>query len=219
MGWWTDRVVPRIVDRALSTDDVMDERQRACARLSGRVLEVGFGSGLNIGAYPKEVESISAVEPSDVAWRMSAGRRAASRIPITRTGLDGQSLDERDASYDAVLSTFTLCTIPDVDAALREVRRVLRPGGSFHFLEHGRSPDDAVARWQRRLDPLERRVAGGCHLSRDIPALVAGSGLELAAVSASYLPGPRVGRPWTYVFNGRAVPSTGVRDPHRLHGG
>src|SRR3954452_2851435 len=137
MGLWGDRILPHLVDRSLSTGDVMKERQRVCASLSGQVLEIGFGSGLNIEKYPAAVASVAAVEPSDVAWKMSADRRAAARTPVSRSGLDGQSLDEPDGSFDAVLSTFTLCTIPDVGAALLEVHRVLRPGGTFVFLEHG----------------------------------------------------------------------------------
>lgn len=205
MNWWSDRVVPRIVDRALSTDDVMTERQRACARLSGRVLEVGFGSGLNIGAYPQTVESISAVEPSDVAWHLSGERRAASAVPVIRSGLDGQRLAESDESFDAVLLTFTMCTIPDVELALRESHRVLRPGGAVVFLEHGLAPDAGVARWQRRLDPVEKAVAGGCHLTRDPPALLTSTGFEVTELEQHYLPGPKIARPWTFVSSGSAA--------------
>ncbi|MEJ7633946.1 class I SAM-dependent methyltransferase [Aeromicrobium sp.] len=207
MGLWTDRVLPHIVDKSLSTGGVMNERQLACARLEGRVLEIGFGSGLNIEKYPTTVESVSAVEPSDLAWRMSADRRAASPAPITRSGLDGQSLGEPDESFDTVLSTFTLCTIPDVERALREVNRVLRPGGTLVFLEHGLAPEPGVVRWQRRLDPLQHLVAGGCHLSRDVPALVRSAGFEIVALEQRYLPGPRVGRPWTYGYSGSATRS------------
>lgn len=207
MGLWTDRVVPHLVERSLSTSDVMELRTEACASLVGRVLELGFGSGLNVGSYPPAVARVDAVEPSDVGWQMSERRRRGAAVPIERVGLDGQRLGVEDSSYDSVLSTFTLCTIPDLSAALAEVRRVLRPGGAFHFLEHGRSPEPAVARWQRRLDPWERRLAGGCHLSRDIPVLVEGAGLEVAVLSAAYLAGPRIGRPWTYVFSGRAAGS------------
>jgi len=205
MGWWTDRVVPRIVERSLSADEVMELRRAACSGLAGRVLELGFGSGLNVGAYPATVTSVDAVEPSDLGWQLSGARRGTASVPISRTGLDGQRLDAVDASYDAVLSTFTLCTIPDPSRALQEVCRVLRPGGSFHFVEHGRSPETGVARWQHRLDPVQRRVAGGCHLSRDIPALVREAGLVVDELEAAYLPGPRVAGPWTYVFVGRAV--------------
>ena len=204
MSFWTDRVVPRIVDRSLSTDDVMRLRELACAGLRGRVLEIGFGSGLNAALYPPEVERVDAVEPSDLGWELSARRRAGSRVPIERTGLDGQRLAAADGQYDAVLSTFTLCTIPDVELALAEVRRVLRPGGSFHFLEHGRAPEAGVERWQHRIDPVQRRMFGGCHLSRDIPALVAGSGLAVGDVVARYQPGPGFMRPWMFGYVGTA---------------
>jgi SAM-dependent methyltransferase len=205
MAFWTDRVVPRITDRALSSREVMEMRALACAGLTGRVLEIGFGSGLNVGLYPDAVTRLDAVEPSGLGWSLSARRRAGSRVPIERTGLDGPRLSAADGQYDAVLSTFTLCTIPDVGRALAEVRRVLAPGGRFHFLEHGRAPDAGVERWQRRLDPVQRRVCGGCHLSRDVPALVSAAGLEVTDLTAAYLPGPRVGRPWTYGFVGSAV--------------
>lgn len=205
MGLWTDRILPHLVDRMLSTGDVMKERQRVCARLRGQVLEIGFGSGLNIVKYPERVASVSAVEPSDVAWRMSADRRAASPVPINRSGLDGQTLEEPDDSFDTVLSTFTLCTIPDVEAALREILRVLRPGGSFEFLEHGLAPEPGVARWQHRLDPLQKATAGGCHLSRDIPELISSAGFEITTLEQRYLPGPRISHPWTYGYSGSAA--------------
>jgi SAM-dependent methyltransferase len=208
MAFWTDRVVPRITDRALSSPEVMEMRVSVCAELAGRVLEIGFGSGLNTGCYPETVSQVDVVEPSDLGWQMSVRRRARSPVPIERTGLDGQRLAAADGQYDAVLSTFTLCTIPDAARALTQVHRVLRPGGAFHFLEHGLAPDRGVARWQRRLDPVQQLVCGGCHLSRDVPALVAGAGLELADVESSYLPGPAVSRPWTYGYAGRAVRAT-----------
>lgn len=205
MGLWTERVVPHLTDRALAGDDVTVLREAACEGLAGRVLEIGFGSGLNLPCYPTSVASVDAVEPSDVGWELSAGRRGAARVPVRRAGLDGQRLDAPDASYDAALTTFTLCTVPDPAAALAEVRRVLRPGGALHLLEHGLAPDDRVARWQRRLDPVQRTVCGGCHLSRDVPALVEAAGLVVEELTEVGLPGPAVSRPWTHCFVGRAV--------------
>jgi ubiquinone/menaquinone biosynthesis C-methylase UbiE len=135
MAVWADRVVPHLADKALSTGDVMKLRHEAVTGLRGRVLEIGFGSGLNVGLYPSEVTGVAAVEPSDVGWRISEGRRSGSDIPVVRSGLDGQALVEPDDSYDSALSTFTLCTIPDALRALRDVRRVLKPGGRLHFPE------------------------------------------------------------------------------------
>jgi len=205
VGFWEERLLPRLVDISLRGKDIGDLRIEACAGLTGRVLEIGFGSGLNTRFYPPEVMAVGAVEPSDLGWQLSERRRARSNIPIDRVGLDGQRLDADDNAYDCVLSTFTLCTIPDVEQALLEVRRVLRPGGSLHFLEHGRAPSPGVARWQRRLEPIQKRVAGGCHLTRHVPGLVTAAGLEVADLRQEYLPGPAPSRPWMYGYLGRAV--------------
>ncbi len=204
VGWWTERVVPRCADRALSTGSVMKLRQRTCEGLSGRVLEIGFGSGLNVEKYSAAVTGVDAVEPSDLGWSLSAERRSSSPVPVERVGLDGQRLEAADASYDAALSTFTLCTIPDAAAAVAEVRRVLRPGGVFHVLEHGLSPDPGVAAWQRRLNGLQGRLAGGCHLDRDAAALVRDAGFEVEVLTRQYLPGPRLARPFGWVTALRA---------------
>lgn len=205
MSWWAAHVVPRLTDGPLSQPPVMELRSRVCRGLRGRVLEIGFGSGLNLGAYPDEIDSVDAVEPSELGWSRSAGRRTASSVPVTRIGLDGQRLTASDASYDAVLSTFTLCTIPDAVRAVAEVRRVLRPGGVLCFLEHGLAPEARIAAWQRRLDPVQGAVFGGCQLSRDTPSVVRDAGLEIAELDQHYLEGPAMTRPWTYVSLGRAV--------------
>ncbi len=208
MGLWAERVVPRLTDVALRSEEVGELRAEVCAGLTGRVLELGFGSGLNLPHLPSSVEVVHAVEPSDVGWRLSDGRRREAAVRVERSGLDGQHLAEPDASVDSALVTFSLCTIADPALALREVARVLRPGGRLHFLEHGLAPDPDVAAWQRRIDPFQRRVFAGCHLSRDVPALLEAAGLVVEELAASYLPGPRVSRPWVYGYLGRAVRPT-----------
>jgi SAM-dependent methyltransferase len=203
--WWSDRVVPHLTDVALRSAEIGELRDETCRGLHGRVLEIGFGSGLNLRFYPPEVTSVSAVEPADVGWKLSEKRRSRTGLPVHRSGLDGQHLAEEDDSFDSALVTFSLCSIPDPALALSEVRRVLRPGGSLHFLEHGLAPDAGVARWQRRLDPVQKRAFAGCHLSRDIPGLVGAAGLDVAELRAEYQPGPRIMRPWVHAYVGRAV--------------
>ena len=186
MGFYTDHVLPRVINVTCGSSMLDPLRRRACAPLSGRVVEIGFGSGRNVGLYPEAVTSVDAIEPADVAWNMAVERVTASPIPIRRAGLDGQRLPFDDNTFDAALTTFTLCTIPDVDAALAEIARVVRPGGTVAFLEHGTAPDDAVRRWQRRLEPIQKRTAGGCHLTRDIPKLLTHNGFDLTELDQFY---------------------------------
>ncbi len=202
---WDERVVPRLTDLSLRGHEVGEVRAATCAGLTGRVLELGFGSGLNVRWYPPEVASVTAIEPSDLGWQMSERRRTRRSVPIERAGLDGQRLDLADDSHDSALTTFSLCTIPDPVRALRETRRVVREGGHLHVLEHGLAPQESVSRWQRRLEPAQRAVAGGCHLTRDIPGLVEEAGWRVEDFEASYLPGPGVAKPWTYVYRLLAV--------------
>jgi SAM-dependent methyltransferase len=129
---------------------------------------------------------VEAIEPADMGWKLARQRVAAASVPVKRSGLDGQSLPLPDDSCDAALSTWTLCTIPDVGAALREVRRVLKPGGTLHFLEHGLAPDEGVQRWQHRLEPLQKRLFGGCHLTRPIADLLTGAGFTITEVDVFY---------------------------------
>ncbi|MFC4128366.1 class I SAM-dependent methyltransferase [Nocardia rhizosphaerae] len=189
MGFYTDRILPHLTDKVcgVAANDAL--RRRACAGLHGAVVEIGFGSGTNVGFYPAAVERVSGVEPADVAWKIAAKRVARSEVPIERAGLDGQSLPFPDATFDTALSTFTLCTIPDVGAALTELRRVLKPGGTLHFVEHGLAPDASVRTWQHRLTPIQRRIAGGCHLDRDIPGRLAAAGFDTVELDRFYLPG------------------------------
>jgi len=186
MGLYGDRVLPRIVDVACGRKSSNELRNRVCEGLYGRVVEIGFGSGLNIPFYPDSVDGIAAVEPADLGWKLAGKRLAESSVPVERCGLDGQSLPLADNSCDTALSTWTLCTIPDAIAALHEVRRVLKPGGTFHFVEHGLAPDDEVQKWQRRLDPLQQRLFGGCHLTRPILDLLTRAGFTVTDVDIFY---------------------------------
>lgn len=199
MGVYRDQVLPRLYDRICGAPSIGRWRARAVDGLGGRVVEIGFGSGLNVEHYPSGVDSVLAVEPAEVAWRLASPRVAACGVPVEHAGTDGQSLQIVSGSCDAALSTFTLCTIPDPVAALVEIYRVLRPGGTLHFLEHGLSPDSDVAGWQRRFEGLHRRLAGGCHLTRDAPALVRVAGFRLEHCEQGYATGPR---PWSYLTVG-----------------
>src|SRR5262249_7879210 len=153
------------------------------AGLDGEVAEIGFGSGLNVPHYPPAVRRVRAVDPATLGRKLAAERLAAAQVEVEFVGLDGQRLPLADHSVDHVLATWPLCSLPRPALALAEIRRVLRPGGALHFVEHGRHPDPQVARWQDRLTPLQRRVAGGCHLNRPIDALVRSSGLELTKLT------------------------------------
>lgn len=186
MGLYGDRVLPRIINVACGMASSNPLRERVSAGLSGDVLEIGFGSGLNVPFYPDAVTRVAAIEPADLGWKLAAMRVAASPIKIERSGLDGQRLEFGDDTFDCALSTWTMCTIPDVTAALAEVRRVLRPGGTLHFVEHGLAPDESVARWQHRLEPMQKRVFGGCHLTREIADLVEGSGFTIRELDVFY---------------------------------
>ena len=202
MGVYEDQVLPRLNDVVLSGKQFRELRAKVAAGLEGEVLEVGFGSGRNLLHIPADVKRVRAVDPAEVGRRLARKRVAASPVPVEYIGLDGQNLPLPDASVDSVLTTWTLCTIPDVARALDEIRRVLRPGGGLHFLEHGRAPEPRVARWQDRLTPLQRRVAGGCHLNRPIARLITDSGLRITTLDNFTLKGPKT---FGYMYEGVAV--------------
>ena len=202
MGFYEDQVLPRFVDIALSGKRFRELRAEVAAGLEGEVLEVGFGSGRNVPHYPSTVYRVRAVDPATVGRQLARKRVAASTVPVEYVGLDGQDLPLPEGSVDHVLTTWTLCTIPDVGRALGEIRRVLRPGGALHFLEHGRADDPGVARWQDRLTPLQRRIAGGCHLNRPIARLVTDSGLRISTLETFTLPGPKT---FGSMYRGMAV--------------
>ncbi len=191
LGWYERHLLPYLIDIACGMAPIRRQRLLVIPRAHGRVLEVGIGTGLNVPLYDRtRVTTLVGVDPA-LRWHRLARRRIeAAGLDVQLMGLSAETLPAPDASFDTVVSTYTLCTIPDVAAALREMRRVLRPGGRLLFAEHGLAPDAGVAAWQRRLNPLWSPLAGGCRLDRDIPALLREAGFEVD-VQSRYLSGPR----------------------------
>ncbi|HET7762493.1 MAG TPA: class I SAM-dependent methyltransferase [Phycicoccus sp.] len=203
--WWEDRALPRLVDVVLTDATAGGWRRAVTAGLSGDVVELGFGSGRNLPHYPAAVHRVLAVEPADLAWERARERVGAFGRTVERVGLDGADLPLEDASVDAVVTTWTLCTIPDLGAALAEARRVLRPGGTMRFVEHALAPGGLTRSAQRRLQPLWGPVAGGCHLDRDLPSLLDAAGFAVELDHAGFVvPGPM--RPWGWFVLGTAHP-------------
>ena len=204
MGVYEKYVVPRIVDLTLRAEFVSEERKKCLADVRGSVLEVGFGSGLNLPHYPKGVERVVAVDPSAEGAKLAGKRIAAAPFPVEYVGLSGETIDAPDASFDAVVSTWTLCTIPAVETALEQMRRVLKPGGHLYFVEHGLAADPKVQRWQHRLNPIQRFLCGGCNVNRNIEALVTGAGFRLETLEKGYAKGPKFA---SFHYRGVAAPS------------
>jgi ubiquinone/menaquinone biosynthesis C-methylase UbiE len=207
--FYGEQVLPRVQDKIMSVKRLREARSRVCAGLSGTVVEVGFGTGLNAPYYPPAVTKVVAIEPSRVCMRIAEPRIAQSTTPVVYGGLTGEQLDLPSGEFDAVLSTWTLCTIPNLEAALDEARRILRPRGSFHFIEHGHAPDAKVARWQARIEPLWKPVAGGCHLSRPIADFIAKAGFEIERLDTYYF--KTAWKPFGHTYEGTAVSHEEVR--------
>jgi SAM-dependent methyltransferase len=204
-GLYERRVFPRILDVIMNTAETRRIRSEVCSPLAGEVLEIGFGTGHNLPFLAPTVTRLLAVDPMECGRRIGARRLEASPVPVEFVGLDGQSLPLDDDSVDAVLVTWSLCSIDDPLAAVREAVRVLRPGGRLHFVEHGISPDERVRRWQNRLNPLERRIACGCNLNRDIPAVLSTGGMTVETLDTFYAKGDPKFLGWLY--QGTAVPT------------
>jgi ubiquinone/menaquinone biosynthesis C-methylase UbiE len=209
MGFYDSRVLPHVINLAMNTKAVNDERQRCLAHVTGAVLEVGFGTGLNLPHYPPAVTKVVGVDPSETSARLARKRIAAASFPVEIVGLSAERIPVANASFESVVSTFTLCTIPDVAGALLEMRRALRPGGRLHFVEHGRAHDHRVERWQKRLDGVQQAIFGGCHLNRNISALIEEAGFELEQLENCYLKGaPKFGG---FLYRGVAKRSADAR--------
>jgi len=202
MGFYERWIVPRLLDLAMRNRLLDDYRQRTIETARGLVLEVGVGSGLNLPLYGSAVTRVVGLDPSPELLRLASNRTADAVVPVSLLRGSAEHVPFRDAVFDAIVITWTLCSIPNPIAALTEMRRVLRPGGRLIFVEHGLSPEIRTARWQRRLTPYWKHFSGGCHLDRQMDDLIRSAGFEIDAVETGYLKGPK---PWTFMYQGVAT--------------
>jgi ubiquinone/menaquinone biosynthesis C-methylase UbiE len=203
MGLYQDYVLPHIINLSMRDSDNLPYRRRIASAAEGRVLEIGIGSGLNLPFYPPRVSEIIGLEPSP---RLAAMARRAARhtqLPVNLIEGSAEAIPLDSGDVDTVVTTWTLCSIEGADRALREMRRVLRPGGQLLFVEHGQSPDTSVRKWQDRLTPVTKRIGGGCHLNRPIRQLIGDAGFEITDLATGYARGPR---PMSFMYEGRARP-------------
>lgn len=203
MGLYRKLVVPRLTDLAMRNRHLGPYRERVIGAAEGRVLEIGVGSGLNLARYPLTVRELVALEPDPKLIGMARQKLAERERPLSFLEASAERIPLEDHSFDTVVSTWTMCTIPDIRRALEEMRRVLRPSGRLLFVEHGLAPEPRVRKWQNRFDPLWSRVGGGCHLNRPIDTLLTGTGFELDRLQTGYIPGPKV---MTFMYEGVARP-------------
>ncbi len=202
MSFYADRVLPHLIHFACSSKPNRKQREKIVPLAEGDVLEIGFGSGLNLPFYDRrKVRKLWALEPSEGMRRKARPMVEAAALDVEFIGLPGEEIPLDDGSADTVLVTYTLCTIADAVRALKEMRRILKPEGSLLFCEHGLAPDAEVRRWQHRVNPTWQRIAGGCNMDRDIPGLLAQGGFEVNGCEMGYIPGLRI---LSYNYWGRA---------------
>ncbi len=205
MGWYQRHLLPRIIHLACGSKPVGRQREKVVPRARGRVLEVGLGSGLNLPFYDaRRVSRLWGLEPSPELRVMAARQAAAAPFTVELLESPVEETPLADGSVDTVVVTYTLCSLADPVGALRLMARVLAPGGELLFCEHGAAPDPGVRRWQDRVNPLWRRLGGGCNLNREIPALIAAGGFRLLDLETAYLPG---WRPASFNYRGAAAPA------------
>jgi SAM-dependent methyltransferase len=205
MGFYSRHILPKLIDKACGQPPMQALRSRYVSRATGRVLEIGIGSGLNLPHYSSEVSSITGLDPAAELTVMAMARAGDAAAPVDLLQVSGEDIPADDSSYDTLVCTWTLCSIPDVYGALNEMHRVLKPGGSFFFIEHGLSPDQEVQGWQRRLEPFWKKIGGGCHLTRKADDLIRNAGFLLPELEAGYQPGPRFA---AYMTHGVAIRPT-----------
>jgi ubiquinone/menaquinone biosynthesis C-methylase UbiE len=201
MGFYDRWVVPRLIDLAMRNQRLSPYRRRTVEAARGVVLEIGVGSGLNLPLYGAAVQYVCALDPSPELVRLARSRLGQALVPVWLLRASAECLPFADANFDTVVTTWTLCSVPNAVMALTEIRRVLRPGGCLTFVEHGLSPEPGVALWQRRLTPCWKHLSGGCHLDRKMDELIRAAGFQLDALETGYMKGPRVG---TFMYQGQA---------------
>ena len=204
MGFYSDIILPRLCDLAMRNKLLRPIRERVIGAAEGRVLEIGVGSGLNLPFYRPPVREVLALEPAAKLMAMAQNASRSTIMPVSFLEASAEAIPLADHSVDTIVTTWTMCSIPHADTALAEIRRVLRPGGKLLFVEHGRAPDESVRRWQDRLTPAWRAIAGGCHLNRPISSMIEGAGFRIDRIETGYIPGPR---PMTYMYEGSARPN------------
>lgn len=203
MGFYDDWILPHLTHLAMRNRNLAAYRRRAVSGAEGRVLEIGIGSGLNLPLYSPHVREIIGIDPSPRLIAMAARQTEGLTLPVRFVEGSAEAIPLDDASIDTVVTTWTLCSIPQAVQALGEMRRVMAPGGQLLFVEHGRSPDEGVRAWQDRLTPLWKRIGGGCHLNRPIDTLIETAGFDIDRMDTGYAKGPR---PMAFMYEGRARP-------------
>ena len=202
MGFYRKVVLPRLIELAMRNSQLGGYRQQTIGAARGHVLEIGVGSGMNLPIYGSAVARVCGIDPSPELLDRARERVAAARVPVSLVRALAEQLPFRDAAFDTLVMTWTLCSIPNPSTALNEMRRVLKPGGRLLFVEHGLAPEPAIIRWQHRLTPCWRRIGGGCHLDRKMDDLIRDAGFRVDALETGYMKGPK---PWTFMYLGSAI--------------